>query len=137
MTSIEEAAFLNCEKLEKLEMKSSHHLKSIGKDAFNGTQIESLCIGNDVEKLEEGWRSGLESLYSIYISVNKIYSYFGDKIAIENSDNKSSLVFAERDIDEEVSIPFIVAVRESVFGYCQNLRTIKFEERSNRNKWSI
>lgn len=118
-------------------MKSSHHLKSIGKDAFNGTQIESLCISNDIEKLEEGWRSGLESLNSIYVSANKIYSYFGDRIAIENSDNKSSLVFAERDIDEEVSIPFIVAVRESAFGYCQNLRTIKFEERSNRNKWSI
>ena len=112
VTSIGNAAFCDCEKLEKMTIPNS--VTSIGSMAFSGCPLTSLSIPNSVTKIAEYLCGACPSLTSITIpnSVTVI-----EERAFSYCNALTKVILGKK----------VASIKEYAFAYCPNLRYITYK----------
>ena len=112
--------------IDNIELRN---IKSIEKNAFLTSDIETITISSNFNGFEDGWCNGLYTKkFNIIQSDEDLISFYDDKYLIGKSDPKNDifdvLLFARIDI-EEVNIPsFIRIIAPYAFGECYKLKHI-------------
>lgn len=135
--SIGEDSFKNNFFIRSIEFSENSKLRSIEKNAFALSNIQSLVLPSTVEYLRKGWCCQTQYLNEIKISPNNdFFRYLNSDHQIiigksnQKSDDYDSIVFACRNI-KEVSIPQTIKYINSYsFSYCTHLQTVNFSENS-------
>lgn len=123
-------AFDGCNHLEKIEIPSDSKLQTIGKNAFNDVNIESLTIPSFVKKLEEGWCCNTPFLNKVFVHPsNQNFKSIDNKIIIgksrTNQTSFDTLVFCSRNIESIIIPNYIKRIGPNAFDNCINLRQVK------------
>ncbi len=118
VTFINENAFYSCKSLT--EVQFSKKLKQIGSFAFAESNIESVNISGELERIENNAFDTCTNLKTVNIS------------KLENSFTFSNEVFRLCSNLESVIIPNkATSLSKSLFFICKKLKTVEFEEGSN------
>lgn len=133
---IGESAFEGCTKLKLFEIQENSKLKSLQKNLFLGSSVESISIPSHL-KLIEGWCNETPNLKKVEILDNiekNIYNYY-DKYILGKSEFSpfsefDILLFARRDIEKAEIPSFIKMINAYAFNYCQKLQEVKIPEDS-------
>lgn len=130
VTKINSYAFKCSHIVKCIEFPPDSEIRTIEKDSFSNSEIESIFIPAKLVELEEGWCCATPKLTSVRISSdNKRYSIYDDKFIIGKStldkSNHDVLVFCVRNV-EKVTIPsFIETIGPYAFNECHDLKKVE------------
>ena len=136
---IGENAFHYCWRLNAIEIPENSELQTISNRAFYGTKIVHLMIPSNFQKFEDGWCNNTTFLTDICISqYNKNYIFYDNKYIVGKSspdnENFDVLVFAVRNIGNEIIPSFIKTIGPFAFDGCINFRALQVHPDSNLQK---
>lgn len=134
ITSILSNSFDSVE-TELIEFSPDSQIRTIEKNSFFNSAIESFTIPASLVNLEDGWMSGANDLKKVYVSPdNPRYKNYEDKFIIGkstiDSENFDVLIFSFPE-NKKVTIPkFIKHIGPYAFTNNNELQSIEFESNS-------
>lgn len=128
-TSISDYMFSDMYNLPEFTMPSSNKITSIGKGAFQNTNISSINIQDGVTKIDYFAFADCRSLTTI--TLPKSLEIIGENVFL--SDNSSSITTLNINFDKISLVNSQMAEHNSIFGGVTSLTTITFGE--NVVKW--
>lgn len=121
-------AFQLCKRLKTIKIPEDSQIKTISKDSFAFSSIETIYISAGIEEIQNGFCKNTPKLNKIIISpLNKHFKYIDDQeqIVARKSDNKNEvyddIIFASRNISSATIPKYVKHIRSHSFEDCTSI----------------
>lgn len=137
VVSIKEDSFTGNQNIKSITLPENSSIKSIERQAFSNSSIESINIPTKCEELDEGCFLDTPKLTKISISPqNKAYKYLdtSHKLIQKNKGNFNVLFFTFKDIKNVFIPPTITEIGPFSFYKCEKLKKVEFSNEHTLRK---